>query len=106
MQEAFRRRRDLVLNLMKDIPGLKLNKPEGAFYIFPDCSYYFGKSFGGTPIHNATELCMYLLNHGHVSVVTGEAFGAPDYFRLSYAASDEKLIEAVKRIKEALSKLK
>ena len=106
MQEAFRRRRDLVLKQMKEIPGLKLNEPKGAFYVFPDCSSYFGKSYDGTTIHNASDLCMYLLNHGHVSVVTGEAFGAPDYFRLSYAASDEKLVEAVKRIKEALSKLK
>jgi aspartate aminotransferase len=106
MQEAFRRRRDLVLSLMKDIPGLKLNEPKGAFYIFPDCSYYFGKSYDGNTINTASDLCMYLLNVAHVSVVTGEAFGAPEYFRLSYAASDEKLTEAVKRIKEALSKLK
>jgi aspartate aminotransferase len=106
MQEAFHRRRDLVLKLMKDIPGLKLNEPKGAFYIFPDCSSYFGKTHDGNTISNASDLCMYLLNVGHVSVVTGEAFGAPDYFRLSYAASDEKLTEAVRRIKEALGKLK
>jgi aspartate aminotransferase len=106
MQDAFRRRRDLVLKMMKEIPGLKVNEPKGAFYVFPDCSSYFGKSYEGTTIHNATDLCMYLLNVGHVSVVTGEAFGAPEYFRLSYAASDEKLTEALKRIKEALSKLK
>jgi aspartate aminotransferase len=106
MQEAFKRRRDLVLKLMKDVPGLKLNEPKGAFYIFPDCSSYFGKSYEGNSINNASDLCMYLLNVGHVSVVTGEAFGAPEYFRLSYAASDEKLTEAVRRIKEALSKLK
>jgi aspartate aminotransferase len=106
MQEAFHRRRDLVLRLMKEIPGLKLNEPQGAFYVFPDCSSYFGKSFEGKTINNSSDLCMYLLNNGHVSVVTGEAFGAPDYFRLSYAASDEKLTEAVRRIKEALIKLK
>ncbi len=106
MQEAFKRRRDLVLKLMKEIPGLKVNEPKGAFYVFPDCSSYFGKSFDGNTITNATDLCMYLLNNAHVSVVTGEAFGAPEYFRLSYAASDEKLTEAVKRIKEALGKLK
>jgi aspartate aminotransferase len=105
MQSAFRRRRDLVLKLMKEIPGLKLTEPKGAFYIFPDCSFYFGKSFEGTPVKNATDLCMYLLHHAHVSVVTGEAFGAPDYFRLSYAASDDKLTEAVRRIREALERL-
>ncbi|MEO8086309.1 MAG: pyridoxal phosphate-dependent aminotransferase [Bacteroidota bacterium] len=106
MQEAFRRRRDLVLRLMKDIPGLKVNEPKGAFYVFPDCSSYYGKSFEGSEIKNSTDLCMYLLHHGHVSVVTGEAFGAPNYFRLSYAASDEKLTEAIRRIKDALAMLK
>ncbi|CAN5591875.1 pyridoxal phosphate-dependent aminotransferase [soil metagenome] len=106
MQEAFRRRRDLVLRLMKEIPGLKVNEPKGAFYVFPDCSSYYGKSFEGTIIKNSTDLCMYLLHHAHVSVVMGEAFGAPNYFRLSYAASDEKLTEAIRRIKEALLRLK
>ena len=106
MQAAFRRRRDLVLRLMKEIPGLKVNEPKGAFYVFPDCSSFYGKSFEGNKISNATELCMYLLHHAHVSVVTGEAFGAPGHFRLSYAASDEKLTEAIKRIKGALAHLK
>lgn len=105
MQAAFRRRRDLVYKLIKEIPGLKTNEPKGAFYVFPNCSSYYGKSFEGAVIKNSTDLCMYLLHHGHVSVVTGEAFGAPDYFRLSYAASDDKLIEAIKRIKEALGRL-
>lgn len=105
MQAAFKRRRDLVVRLMKEIPGLKVNEPKGAFYVFPDCSSYYGKSFEGTGINTSTELCMYLLHHAHVSVVTGEAFGAPNHFRLSYAASDEKLTEAIRRIKEALAKL-
>lgn len=105
MQLAFLRRRDLVLKLMKDIPGIKLNRPEGAFYVFPDVSAYFGKSYNGQVINNATDLCMYLLHTGHVSLVTGEAFGAPDCVRFSYAAADENLIEAIKRIAEALKKL-
>jgi aspartate aminotransferase len=106
MQSAFRRRRDLVLDLMKDIPDLTINKPEGAFYVFPDVSSYFGKSFEGKKINNATDLCMYLLYNAHVSLVTGEAFGDGNYLRFSYAASDDKLIEAIKRIKAALEKLK
>lgn len=106
MQEAFRKRRELMLAGMKDIPGWKLNKPEGAFYIFPDISYYLGKSYEGNVISTATDFCMYLLNHGHVSIVTGEAFGAPTCVRISYAASEEKLLEAIRRIKEACSKLK
>ena len=106
MQSAFRRRRDLVLKLMKDIPGWEINEPKGAFYVFPDISYYFGKSDGESKIITSTDLCMYLLHKGHVSLVTGEAFGAPNCLRFSYATSDEKLIEAIKRIKEALSKLK
>lgn len=105
MQEAFHRRRDLILKLMSDIPGWIINKPEGAFYVFPDVSSYFGKSFEGKKINNSTELCMYLLHHGHVSLVTGEAFGDGNCLRCSYAASDDKLIEAVKRIKVALSNL-
>jgi aspartate aminotransferase len=106
MQAAFKRRRDLVLGLMKDIPGWIINEPKGAFYVFPNISYYFGKSDGENVIHNSTDLCMYLLHKGHVSLVTGEAFGAPNCLRFSYATSDEKLIEAIKRIKNALSKLK
>lgn len=105
MQAAFLRRRDLVLDLMKDIPGIKLNKPEGAFYVFPDVSAYFGKSYEGKKINNASELCMFLLHVGHVSLVTGEAFGAKNCLRFSYAAADEQLVEAIRRIKEALQKL-
>lgn len=106
MQAAFRRRRDLVLGLMKDIPGWIINEPKGAFYVFPDISYYFGKFDGDTVIKDSTDLCMYLLHKGHVSLVTGDAFGAPKCLRFSYATSDEKITEAVRRIKEALAKLK
>ena len=106
MQAAFRRRRDLVLNLMKTIPHWKVNKPEGAFYVFPDVSAYFGKSFDGKKINNSTDLCMFLLYHGNVSLVPGEAFGDGNCLRFSYAASDDKLVEAIKRIKEALLLLK
>jgi aspartate aminotransferase len=105
MREVFRRRRDLIIGLLSKIPGLQLNQPQGAFYVFADASYYFGKSDGVHTINNADDLCMYLLNVGHVSVVTGEAFGDPDCFRLSYATADEKLVEAARRMSEALSKL-
>jgi aspartate aminotransferase len=105
MRDAFIRRRDLVLAAMKDIPGLKINIPEGAFYIFPEVSYYFGKSFNGTTIKNGTDLCAFLLAVAHVALVPGSAFGDDNYVRFSYATSDEKLVEAVKRIKEALAKL-
>jgi len=106
MKDAFLRRRNLVLGLMKDIPGIILNEPKGAFYLFPDVSSYFGKSDGETRINNASDLCMYLLHKGHVSLVTGDAFGEPNCVRFSYAAADEKLIEAVKRIRQTLSLLK
>ncbi len=106
MAEAYRRRRDLVVGLLKEIPGLKVPVPQGAFYAFPDVSYYFGKSDGQTTIENAEDLSMYLLNTGHVATVTGDAFGAPNCIRLSTAASDENLREALRRIKEALGKLK
>jgi len=106
MAEAYLRRRNMVYDLLKDIPGLKVNLPEGAFYFFPDVSEYFGKSDGSTAINNASDLCIYLLEKAHVSLVTGEAFGAPDCVRISYAASDEQLIEAMDRIKNALAKLK
>jgi aspartate aminotransferase len=106
MCEAFKRRRDLVLGLTNGIPGFRTNIPEGAFYVFPDVSDYFGKSDGTTRIHTAEDLCMYILNNAYVSIVTGEAFGAPDCIRISYAASDEKLVEAFGRIRELLSKLK
>ncbi|TAH39104.1 MAG: pyridoxal phosphate-dependent aminotransferase [Bacteroidetes bacterium] len=105
MQQAFLRRRNLVVNMLKQIPGLIINEPKGAFYVFPDVSSYFGKKDGDTPIKDAKDLCMYLLHKAHVSTVTGDAFGAPNYIRLSYAASDEKLTEAMHRIKKALSEL-
>jgi len=105
MRTSFEQRRALVLSLMKEIPGLKLNFPKGAFYVFPDVSNYFGKSDGETVINNATDLTMYLLNKGLVSLVTGEAFGDPNCIRISYAASEEVLTEAIKRIKETLALL-
>jgi aspartate aminotransferase len=105
MRDAFKRRRDLVVEGLKKIPGIKTNNPDGAFYVFPEISYYFGKSDGNISIKNANDLCMYLLDKAHVSLVPGEAFGAPNYVRISYATSDEKLKEAIRRIAEALSKL-
>jgi aspartate aminotransferase len=106
MAQAYLRRRDLVLDLLKEIPGVKTFTPKGAFYVFPDISEYFGKSNGQITIQTADDLCMYLLNKVHVSLVTGDAFGAPNCIRISYAASDENLIEALRRVKDALSQLK
>ena len=106
MRESFLRRRDLVLGLLKQIPGIKYNIPKGAFYFFPDVSSYFGKSSGADHINNATDLCMFLLKDAKVSIVTGEAFGDNNCVRLSYATSDALLIESMKRIKESLEKLK
>lgn len=105
MVEQFEKRRDLVLSMLNDIPGLKTSKPDGAFYVFPDCSAYFGKKDGYTVMKNADDLCFYLLSKGHVGVVSGDAFGAPECFRLSYAASEEQLVKALTRIKDALAKL-
>ncbi|QCR21080.1 pyridoxal phosphate-dependent aminotransferase [Pontibacter sp. SGAir0037] len=105
MTAAYLRRRDLVLGLMQDIPGLKTNVPTGAFYIFPDVSSYFGKSYNGQTIENAYDLCMFLLTDAHIASVSGEAFGAPQCIRFSYATSDEKLVEAFSRIKSSLAKL-
>lgn len=105
MVKAFKRRRELILQEVKQIPNWVCNNPEGAFYLFPDVSYYFGKSFEGKTINTATDLCMYLLHHAHVSMVTGEAFGAPQCIRISYATSDNKIIEALSRIKKALDML-
>lgn len=105
MRDAFKRRRDLMLAGMREIPGLKLNVPDGAFYLFPEVSSYFGKRFGDTIIKNATDLSLYLLDQGHVAIVPGAAFGDDNYIRISYATSDEKLVEAVRRMKEALGKL-
>lgn len=105
MREAFRRRRDLVLELMGNIEGIKLNHPEGAFYVFPDIAYYLGKSNGSEKIATADDLAMYLLNDAHVAVVTGAAFGDPNCIRISYATDEETLREAIRRIEASLSKL-
>lgn len=106
MRLAFERRRNLIISLAREIPGLEVNVPQGAFYLFPKCSSYFGMSYDGRVIANSTELAMYLLEVGHVATVGGDAFGAPDCFRMSYATSEEKIREALLRIKEALAKLK
>jgi len=106
MNKAFLRRRDLVLGLMKEIPGLKCNIPEGAFYVFPDVSYYYGKSDGTTTIKSDMDLCIYLLDKAFVATVPGDAFGEPKCIRISYANSDEKLTKALKQMKEVLAKLK
>lgn len=105
MREAFRRRRDLVVRLAREIPGLKVNEPQGAFYLFPGVSAYLGKRFGERVIADDNDLCMYLLEEAHVATVSGSAFCLPGYIRLSYAASDEALAEAMRRIGEALGKL-
>jgi aspartate aminotransferase len=105
MRQAYARRRELVINGLTQIKGLVCNMPEGAFYAFPDISAFLGKSFNGKKIATATDLCMYLLNEVHVSMVTGEAFGAPECVRISYATSDDKLVEALKRIKKGLEQL-
>lgn len=106
MAKAYASRKEIVLALLKDIPGINTNDPEGAFYFFPDVSAYFGKSFGDTKIDNADELCLYILDKAQVSLVTGDAFGAPNCIRISYAASEENLKTALKNIKKALSELK
>ena len=106
MRVAFERRRDLIVKLAKEIPGLEVNVPEGAFYLFPKCSSYYGKSYGETTINNSDDLAMYLLTEAHVATVGGASFGSPECFRMSYATSDENIIEAIRRIKEALAKLK
>lgn len=105
MRDAFLKRRDLVLSLMKDIPGLKTNVPQGAFYVYPEVTYYFGKKYKDHTINNATDLSLFLLDEGHLALVPGAAFGDDIYIRFSYATSEENLIEALKRMKEALAKL-
>jgi aspartate aminotransferase len=105
MRDAFMRRRNLVVEGLSQIPGLQVNKPDGAFYVFPKVTAFFGKTDGQTTINSGTDLCMYLLDKAHVAVVPGAAFGDDNYIRLSYATSDEKLTEAVRRMKEALAKL-
>lgn len=106
MRDQFRKRRDLVLGLMKEIPGLKTNIPQGAFYFFPDVTYYFGKSDGKTTIRNGTDLSEYLLDKAYVALVPGAAFGDDNYIRFSYATSEDKLTEALTRMKKALAELK
>ena len=106
MRQAFERRRDLIVKLAKDIPGLEVNVPDGAFYLFPKCSSFYGKKDGDKVIANSTDLALYLLEKGHVATVGGDAFGDPECFRMSYATSDENIIEAMRRIKVALASLR
>lgn len=106
MRKAFERRRDLIVKLAKEIPGLEVNCPQGAFYLFPKCSGFYGKSYEGKTINNSTDLAMFLLEEGHVATVGGDAFGDPECFRMSYATSDDNIREAMHRIKETLAKLK
>lgn len=106
MRQAFERRRDLTVKLASEIPGFKVNNPGGAFYLFPECSSYYGKSYNGRTINNSANLAMFLLEEGHVASVGGAAFGSPETIRFSYATSDENIIEAFRRIKETLAKLK
>lgn len=106
MRDAFLRRRDLICGLLKEIRGLKVRVPQGAFYIMPDISYYFGKTDGVTKINNSDDLTLYILDKAQVAVVGGDAFGAPDCIRISYATSDDLLVEAAKRIRTALEKLR
>lgn len=105
MRKAFERRRDLIVELASQIPGLEVNKPEGAFYLFPKCSSFFGKSYNGRTINNSTDFAMFLLEVGHVATVGGDAFGDPYCFRMSYATSDDNIREALKRIKDTLALL-
>ncbi|HTN68626.1 MAG TPA: pyridoxal phosphate-dependent aminotransferase [Dysgonamonadaceae bacterium] len=105
MRQAFERRKKLTFDLLSDIDGMEVNDPQGAFYLFPKCDSFFGKSYNGRLINDSADLAIYLLEEGHVACVAGDAFGAPEYLRLSYATSDENLVEAVGRIKEVLSRL-
>jgi aspartate aminotransferase len=106
MLVAFKRRKELIMKLLKDIPNIRVSEPGGAFYVFPKIDYYFGKSFGNKKINNSDELCLYLLEEGHIATVSGDSFGDPACLRISFATADEKIVEAVKRFKEALEKLK
>ena len=105
MREAFLRRRNLICNLLEEIEGMKVTVPQGAFYVMPDISFYLGMSDGETKIENSDDLALYLLDKAQVATVGGDAFGAPDCFRISYATSDDLIIEAVKRIRDALKRL-
>ncbi len=106
MRQAFERRKNLIVKLAKEIPGLEVNDPQGAFYLFPKCSSFFGKSYNGTTINSSTDLALFLLEQGHVATVAGDAFGSPECFRMSYATSDENIVESMKRIKDSLALLK
>lgn len=105
MNTAFKRRKEMVVKLVRDIPGIKVYDPDGAFYVFPKVDSYYGKKFNGTPINNSTDLCLYLLEKAHIAMVPGEAFGDPACIRISFATSDEKLVEAMKRMKDAFAAL-
>ena len=106
MRQAFERRRDLIVKLAKEVPGFEVNHPQGAFYLFPKCDSYFGKKDGDRVINSSDDLAMYLLEVGHVACVGGTSFGAPECIRMSYATSDENIVEAIRRIKETLARLK
>jgi aspartate aminotransferase len=106
MNNAFKRRKDLVVKLVREIPHLKVYDPDGAFYVFPEVSAYYGKSINGKTISNSNDLCLYLLEEAHIATVPGEAFGDENCIRISFATSDEKLVEAMKRMKNALTALK
>jgi len=105
MLVAFKRRKELIMNLLKEVPNIQVSEPEGAFYVFPKIDAYFGKSFKGQKIRSSTDLCLYLLNEGHIATVPGEAFGEPTGLRISFATSDDKIIEAIKRLKASLANL-
>ena len=105
MRQAFERRRDLIVKLAKEVPGFEVNNPQGAFYLFPKCSAIFGKTDGQHTINTSSDLAMYLLDVAHVACVGGDAFGAPECIRMSYATSDENIIEAIRRIREAVERL-
>lgn len=106
MNTAFKRRKELVVKLVREIPGIKVYDPDGAFYVFPKVDTYFGKAFNGTPIKNSTDLCLYLLDQAHIATVPGDAFGDDSCIRISFATSDEKLVDAMNRMKNALAALK
>ena len=105
MRQAFERRKNLIVKLAGEIPGLEVNNPQGAFYLFPKCSSYFGKRRGDKVVNNSSDFAMYLLDNAHVATVGGDAFGSPECFRMSYATSDENIVEAMRRIKQALAGL-
>ncbi len=105
MRRAFERRKELIVKLAKEVPGFEVNDPHGAFYLFPKCSAYFGKKCGDRVINNSMDFAMFLLEEAHVATVGGDAFGSPECFRMSYATSDENIVEALRRIKEAVARL-